>query len=124
MILARLALAAAWSRNGIGSGMLKDARVRTLSAAEIAGLPAFVVQAKDDEARAFYQHFDPSHSGPMHLFLLLKDVRAAVGAWVAKAGVTTGRSSPMKAIQPLAPAGDEHPDAAPPAQFCYRSPVG
>lgn len=82
MILARLAVATAWSRRGIGSGLLKDALVRTLSAAEIAGLRAFAVHAKDDEARAFYEHFDflASPTDPMHLFLLLKDVRATLGA--------------------------------------------
>jgi hypothetical protein len=36
------------------------------------------VHAKDDEARAFYEHFDfqPSPTDPLHLFLLLKDIRA------------------------------------------------
>ena len=60
--------------------MLKDALVRTLAAAEIAGLRAFAVHAKDDEARAFFEHFDftPSPSDPMHLYLLLKHVRALI----------------------------------------------
>jgi GNAT superfamily N-acetyltransferase len=82
MILARLAVALPWAGKGIGSGMLKDALVRTLSAADIAGLRAFAVHAKDDEAQAFYEHFDfiPSPSDPMHLFVLLKVVRAVVGA--------------------------------------------
>jgi GNAT superfamily N-acetyltransferase len=81
MILARLAVATSWSRKGIGSGMLKDALMRTLSAAEIAGLRAFAVHAKDDEARTFYEHFDfiASPTDPMHLFMLLKDVRSAIG---------------------------------------------
>lgn len=81
MILARLAVATAWAGKGIGSGLLKDALVRTLAAAEIAGLRAFAVHAKDDEARAFYEHFGfvSSPSDPMHLFVLLKDARALVG---------------------------------------------
>ncbi len=81
MILARLAVASAWSGKGIGSGLLKDALGRTLAAAEIAGLRAFAVHAKDEEARAFYEHFDfiASPSDPMHLFVLLKDVRALIG---------------------------------------------
>jgi hypothetical protein len=51
---------------------------RTLQAAEIAGIRAFAVHAKDDRARAFYEHFDfvPSPSDPHHLFRLLKDIRA------------------------------------------------
>jgi hypothetical protein len=51
--------------------------LRTLQAADIAGIRAFVVHAKDDAAKGFYEHFDflPSPSDPLHLFLLLKDVR-------------------------------------------------
>ncbi len=65
----------------IGSGLLKDALARTLAAAEIAGLRAFAVHAKDDEARAFYERFDfiASPSDPMHLFVLLKDIRVLIG---------------------------------------------
>jgi GNAT superfamily N-acetyltransferase len=58
MILARLAVASAWAGKRIGSGLLKDALARTLAAAEIAGLRAFAVHAKDDEARAFYERFN------------------------------------------------------------------
>ena len=81
MILARLAVSRSWAGKGLGSGLLKDAMLRTLEAAEIAGLRAFAVHAKDDEARAFYEHFDfiASPSDPMHLFVLLKDVRGLVG---------------------------------------------
>jgi GNAT superfamily N-acetyltransferase len=81
MILARLAVGSTWAGKGIGAGLLKDALARTLAAAEIAGLRAFAVHAKDNEARAFYQRFDfiASPSDPMHLFVLLKDVRAIIG---------------------------------------------
>jgi hypothetical protein len=59
--------------------MLKDAMQRTLQAADIAGIRAFAVHAKDDEARAFYVHFgfSPLPSDPNHFFRLLKDIRAA-----------------------------------------------
>lgn len=82
MILARLAVSADWMGKGLGSGLLKDAMIRTLAAADIAGLRAFAVHAKDDEARSFYRHFDfiEAPSDPMHLFLLLKDLRSVVGA--------------------------------------------
>ena len=77
MLLARLAVASSWQGKGIGAGLLKDAMLRTLQAADIAGIRAFAVHAKDDEARAFYGHFDfvPSPTDPLHLFRLLKDVR-------------------------------------------------
>jgi GNAT superfamily N-acetyltransferase len=77
MLLARLAIAVAWQGKGLGAGLLKDAMLRTLQAAKIAGIRAFAVHAKDDQARAFYEHFDfvPSPTDPYHLFRLLKDVR-------------------------------------------------
>ena len=49
--------------------------------AERSGLTrAFAVHAKDEEARRFYEHFDfiPSPTDPMHLFVLLKDVRRII----------------------------------------------
>ncbi|MBX3027871.1 GNAT family N-acetyltransferase [bacterium] len=81
MLLARLAVALASQGKGYGAGLLKDAMLRTLHAADIAGIRAFTVHAKDDEARAFYEHFDfvASPTDPYHLFLLLKDLRAALG---------------------------------------------
>jgi GNAT superfamily N-acetyltransferase len=78
MLLARLAIATDLQGKGLGAGLLKDALLRTLEAAEIAGIRAFAVHAKDDGAKGFYEHFGfvPSPSDPLHLFRLLKDVRA------------------------------------------------
>lgn len=80
MLLARLAIATSWQGKGLGSGLLKDAMQRTLQAADIAGIRAFAVHAKDDDARAFYEHFGftPLPSDPYHLFRLLKDIRAGL----------------------------------------------
>ncbi|NWF72805.1 MAG: GNAT family N-acetyltransferase [Nitrospirae bacterium] len=80
MLLARLAVDHHWQKRGIGAALLKDATLRTLQAADIAGIRALVVHAKDDIAEGFYTHFDflPSPSDPLHLFLLLKDVRNIV----------------------------------------------
>jgi GNAT superfamily N-acetyltransferase len=78
MLLARLAIASTWQRRGVGQGLLKDAMLRTLQAADIAGIRAFAVHAKDEDARAFYEHFDfvPSPTDPNHLFRLIKDIRS------------------------------------------------
>jgi GNAT superfamily N-acetyltransferase len=91
MVLARLAVSTDWVGKGIGAGLLKDAMIRTLAASEIAGLRAFAVHAKDEEARAFYRHFDfiESPSDSLHLFLLLKDLRA-----LASADLTSKRKAP------------------------------
>ena len=81
MLLARLAVAKNWQGKGVGAGLLKDAMRRTLQAADIAGIRAFVVHAKDATASAFYRHFDflPSETDPLHLFLLVKELRRSVG---------------------------------------------
>ena len=81
MLLARLAVGGAWQGRGIGAGLLKDAMRRTLQAAEIGGIRAFVVRAKDEPARHFYEHFNfvASPSDPLHLFLLIKDLRGMAG---------------------------------------------
>ena len=76
MVLARLAVASDMQRQGIGSGMLEDAVLRTLQAADIAGLRPLVAHAKHESARAFYERVDvvPSPSDPLHLFVLIKDL--------------------------------------------------
>jgi GNAT superfamily N-acetyltransferase len=78
MLLARLAISLSWQGQGLGAGLLKDAMRRTLQAADIAGIRAFAVHAKDDKVVAFYRHFDflPSPTDPLHLFILLKDLKA------------------------------------------------
>lgn len=78
MLLARMAVAVSWQGKGLGAGLLKDAMMRTTQAADIAGIRAFAVHAKDDEAKAFYEHFDfiAAPSDPYHLFRLMKDVRS------------------------------------------------
>jgi len=80
MLLARLAVDRRWQGQGVGKALLRDAMQRTLQAAEIAGIRAFAVHAKDEEARTFYQKFDfiSSPTDPMHLFVLLKDVRRII----------------------------------------------
>ena len=80
MLLARLAVHHEWQGRGLGSGLLKDALRRTAQAADIAGIRALAVHAKDEKARAFYRHFDfiDSPTDPLHLFLLLKDLRRYV----------------------------------------------
>jgi GNAT superfamily N-acetyltransferase len=80
MLLTRLAVDRAEQGTGIGRGLLKDALLRTVQAADIAGIRALLVHAKDEEAKAWYLKYDfePSPSDPLHLFLLLKDIRAIV----------------------------------------------
>ncbi len=82
MILARLAVAKNWQRKGLGTGMLRDAVLRILQATEIAGnFRGVLVHAKDEDAKRFYERFDfvSSLSDPLHMVILLKDLRKALG---------------------------------------------
>jgi GNAT superfamily N-acetyltransferase len=80
IVLARLAVDRVCQKRGLGKGLLKDALLRTLQAAEIAGLRAVLVHAKDEDARRFYIRFgfEPSPTDSFHLMLLLKDLRRIV----------------------------------------------
>jgi GNAT superfamily N-acetyltransferase len=77
MLLARLAVHQDWQKKGIGRSLLRDAVLRTLQAADIASIRALAVHAKDDAAKRYYEQFDfiPSPTDPLHLFVLLKELR-------------------------------------------------
>jgi GNAT superfamily N-acetyltransferase len=81
MILARLAVDLQHQGVGLGKALLKDALLRTAQAADIAGIRALLVHAKDEPAQQWYLNweFEPSPSDPFHLFLLMKDIKAMVG---------------------------------------------
>ena len=80
MLLARLGVDVNEQGTGVGKGLLKDALLRTLQAADIGGLRAVLVHAKDRDAKRFYEKFgfEPSPLDAQHLMLLLKDVRKIV----------------------------------------------
>jgi predicted N-acetyltransferase YhbS len=80
ILLARLAVDKSFKGRGLGKELLRDAMLRTLNAADIAGLRAIVVDAKDESAKTFYQRygFESFRDEPMRLSLILKDVRAQI----------------------------------------------
>ena len=80
MVLGRLAVDRQFQRHGLGRALLRDALLRTLQAADIAGIRAILVHAKDEQAKAFYQRcgFLPSPIDPLTLMLPLKDARAVL----------------------------------------------
>lgn len=82
MILARLAVDVQHQGVGLGRALLKDALLRTAQAADIAGIRALLVHAKDDAARQWYLNweFEPSPTDPLHLYVLLKDLKAMLDA--------------------------------------------
>jgi GNAT superfamily N-acetyltransferase len=81
MLLARLAVDKNWQKKGVGRALLRDAVLRTMQAAEIAGIRALAVHAKDEQARRYYEQYDfvASPADPLHLLVLLKDIRLRVG---------------------------------------------
>jgi GNAT superfamily N-acetyltransferase len=74
MLLARLAVDRREQGQGLGKALLKDAILRTMQAAEIAGLKLLLVHAKDQGAADFYQKhgFEPVVDDPLQLFLPVK----------------------------------------------------
>jgi GNAT superfamily N-acetyltransferase len=81
LVLARLAVHTEAQGRRIGSGLLLDAFGRALQVADVVGVRALAVHAKDDRAVAFYRHFGfvPSPSDARHLFMIIKDIRLAAG---------------------------------------------
>lgn len=81
IILARLAVALTHQRQGLGQALLKDALLRTAQAADIAGVRALLVHAKDEAARQWYEswEFEASPTDSFHLFLMVKDLKAMLG---------------------------------------------
>lgn len=78
MVLARLAVDFRWQGKGVGASLLKDIALRTLQAADIAGVRALVIHAKDEAARRYYRQFgfNDGFPDPLHLYVLTKELKA------------------------------------------------
>ncbi len=57
MVIGRLGVDRGCQGQGIGAGLLRDGILRTIQAAEIAGIRAILVHAKTEAAKAFYERF-------------------------------------------------------------------
>ncbi len=79
VLLARLAVDRSVHGRGLGGILLRDALIRSVDLSEKIGIHAVVVDAFDDEAKAFYQRFGflPLTDDEMRLFLPLSTIRAA-----------------------------------------------
>jgi GNAT superfamily N-acetyltransferase len=80
VLLARLAVDLDHQSRGVGTSLLTDAMLRAHQAADQIGLRAMLVHAKDDRARDWYEQygFESSPTDPLHLILLMKDLRAFI----------------------------------------------
>ncbi|MBX3301382.1 MAG: GNAT family N-acetyltransferase [Nitrospira sp.] len=80
MVLGRLAVDKDFQGRGIGSGLLRDAVLRTVQAAEIAGIRAILVHAISEAAKRFYQGygFIASPIDPMTVMITLAEAKDAL----------------------------------------------
>ncbi len=80
LVLGRLAIDKKHHNSGLGSALLRDAVLRTLQAANIAGVKALLVHALSESAKRFYLScgFIESPIKPMTLCLMLSTVEKVV----------------------------------------------
>ncbi|MDF5716264.1 MAG: GNAT family N-acetyltransferase [Rhizonema sp. NSF051] len=80
ILMARFAVEIGEQGKGLGKALFRDALRRSLAGSEIIGGRAFLVHAKDEQARAFYLKFGMEESpiNPLHLLLLFKDIRQSL----------------------------------------------
>jgi GNAT superfamily N-acetyltransferase len=76
MVLARLAVDSAYQSQGLGLSLLKDALLRSLAAAQIAGIRAMLLHAMSEKAKRFYERagFHECPVDPMMMMITLKEV--------------------------------------------------
>lgn len=82
LLLGQLATDKGWTGKGIGTGLLKHALQRCVTAAHLIGGRALVVNAVDDEAAAFWNRrgFLSSKDDPLTLFRSIADIAASIDA--------------------------------------------
>lgn len=80
MIIGRLAVDQTVQGRSLGSALLRDGVLRTLQAAEIAGIPAILVHAISERAKRFYEKwgFIASPVDPMTLMITVAEARKAL----------------------------------------------
>ena len=82
LLLGQLATDIGWAGRGIGTGLVKHALERCVSAAGLVGGRALMVNAVDGEAAAFWHRrgFVPSRDDPLVLFRSIAAIAASIAA--------------------------------------------
>ncbi len=80
MVIGRLAIDSSYQGRGLGRALLRDAVLRTLQAADIAGIGALLVHAISEDAKRFYERcgFRPSPLDPMTLMITMRAAEQAL----------------------------------------------
>lgn len=81
VVLGRLAVDKSMHGQGVGAGLLRDAVLRTLQAAKIAGVRAILVHAISDAAKRFYEKygFVASPVDPMTVMITIAETAKIIG---------------------------------------------
>ena len=81
MIIGRLAVDLLFQKQGIGRSLVRDAILRVMQAAEIAGIRAILVHAGSEKAKQFYENcgFKTSPIEPMTLLITVAEAKKALG---------------------------------------------
>jgi GNAT superfamily N-acetyltransferase len=82
LLIGQLAIDVAWAGKGVGSGLLRHALQRCVTAARLIGGRALIVHAVDAVAAEFWRRyaFLPSKDDPLVLFRSMADIAAAIDA--------------------------------------------
>jgi ribosomal protein S18 acetylase RimI-like enzyme len=94
VVLARLGVDRDAQGQRLGSSLVRDALLQTAAIAERLGVRALVIHAETPRAAGFYRGidaaFEPMPGEPLHLVLLMKDLRKAIGLAVTHAPLSGG----------------------------------
>lgn len=82
VLLARLAVDQDHQGEGLGRSLLQDAMLRMDAASKELGIRLMLVHAKHEKASRWYRRFgfEESPTDPLHMMLLMKDLRAYLSA--------------------------------------------
>jgi GNAT superfamily N-acetyltransferase len=82
MVLGRLAVDKAYQGSGIGTGLLRDAVLRTVQAADIAGIRVILVHAISTTAKRLYEKygFVASPVDPLTVMITVGEAVRLLGA--------------------------------------------
>jgi predicted N-acetyltransferase YhbS len=81
IVLGRLAVDRTFHGQGVGSGLLRDAILRVVGAAEIAGIRAILVHAISEDAKRFYEKhgFVASPADPLTVMITVAEAAKLLG---------------------------------------------
>jgi len=80
VLLGRLAVDLSFQGKGIARGLVRDAGLRIIQAADSIGIRGLIAHALSADAKAFYERvgFEPSPLDPMTLMITLADLKAGL----------------------------------------------